>query len=67
MIDLLIAKLPKITCVVAFEDLICDPAAALKAVAELCGVSADHGPLPTIGDDRGCATPYRSWIDAAFY
>jgi tetratricopeptide (TPR) repeat protein len=67
MIDLLIAKLPKITCVVAFEDLICDPAAALKAVAELCGVSADHGPLPTIGDDRGCAAPYRSWIDAAFY
>ena len=65
MIDLLSEKLPKITRVIAFEDLVGNPGATLKGVAELCGISADHGPLPQIGDDRGSATPYRAWMDAA--
>jgi tetratricopeptide (TPR) repeat protein len=59
MIDLLVAKLPGISRVIHYEDMVADPAAALRAAAELCGLPAAEGRLPTLGDDRGCAAPYR--------
>ena len=65
MIDVLAEKLPHITRVVHYEDIVADPRAALDVAAELCGVPMEHGPLPDIGDDRGCAEPYRDFMDAA--
>ena len=65
MIDVLAEKLPDITRVVHYEDIVADPRAALGVVAELCGIPMDHGPLPNIGDDRGCAEPYREFMAAA--
>jgi hypothetical protein len=45
--------------------MISDPRAALRTVAELCGVPMPDDPLPELGDDRGCAAPYRDMIDSA--
>jgi hypothetical protein len=60
MIDLLSEKLPKHTRVIRYEDMVANPTATLQTAAELCELSMQHGPLPTIGDDRGCALPYRA-------
>lgn len=65
MIDMIAEKLPRITLVLQYEDMIADPAAALAAGAALCGLEPPVGPLPEIGDDRGCAEPYRQWMAAA--
>jgi hypothetical protein len=45
--------------------MVTDPAGALRAAAELCDLPVEHGPLPEIGDDRGCAVPYRNLMDTA--
>jgi hypothetical protein len=65
MIDLLAAKLAGISRVITYEDLVADPPAALGVAAELCGLPIDHGPIPYIGDDRGCAEPYREFLKSA--
>jgi len=65
MIDALAEKLPSIARVIRYEDIIADPAAALKIAAELCGLKPAAGPLPELGDDRGCAGPYRKLMKAA--
>jgi tetratricopeptide (TPR) repeat protein len=65
MIDVLAEKLPLISRVVHYEDMVADPRAALSVAAELCGLPMKHGPLPNIGDDRGCAEPYRDFMAAA--
>jgi hypothetical protein len=62
MTDLLKEKLPNVARVISYEDLVADPVAAVKAVAELCGIPSDPAPLPRIGDDRGCAAPYRAMM-----
>jgi len=59
MIDLVAEKLPDIVRVIHYEDMIADPAAALRVAADLCGLPMTQRPLPPIGDDRGCAEPYR--------
>jgi len=59
MMDLLAAKLPHIVRVIRYEDMVADPVTALGIAADLCGIPMRHGPLPQIGDDRGCAAPYR--------
>jgi len=64
MIDLLAEKLPEIVRVVRYEDIVADPAAALRVAADLCGLPVISIPLTSIGDDRGCATPYRDWMAA---
>ena len=64
MIDLLAEKLPEIVRVVRYEDVVAGPAAALRVAADLCGLPVTSIPLPSIGDDRGCATPYRDWMAA---
>jgi len=64
MMDLLAQKLPDIVRVIRYEDMIADPAAALRMAAELCGLPAHDGPLPPLGDDRGCAAPYRQLMAA---
>jgi hypothetical protein len=63
MIDVLADKLPDITRVIRYEDVVANPTAALTVAADLCGLPMSHGPLPPIGDDRGCAEPYRVLMD----
>ncbi len=64
MIDATAEKLPDLVRIVHYEDMVHNPAAVVEMVAELCGLPMRHGPLPTIGDDRGCGEPYRQFIDA---
>jgi tetratricopeptide (TPR) repeat protein len=65
MIDVLAEKLPNIVRVIRYEDIVADPATALEKAKDLCGLSAGGVSLPDIGDDRGCAVPYRQWMTAA--
>jgi tetratricopeptide (TPR) repeat protein len=65
MIDLLVGKLPDITRVIHYEDMVADPAAAVRVAAKLCDLPMTDKPLPPAGDDRGCAAPYRNFIAAA--
>jgi hypothetical protein len=65
MVDLWLDKFPTVTRVIQYEAMIADPATALKVVADLCGVPMSDSPLPQLGDDRGCAAPYREMMDAA--
>jgi Flp pilus assembly protein TadD len=62
MIDLTAEKLPDITKVVSYEAMVDDPATALRAVADLCGLRVNEGPLPALGNNRGCGAPYREFI-----
>ena len=48
-----------------YEEMIADPAGALRVAADLCGLPMRDGPLPALGDDRGCAEPYRQFMAAA--
>jgi tetratricopeptide (TPR) repeat protein len=65
MIDVLAEKLPNIARVILYEDMVTDPLAARQVAADLCGLSVSQRPLPAIGDDRGCAAPYRKMMAAA--
>jgi tetratricopeptide (TPR) repeat protein len=65
MIDTLAEKFPDISRVIRYEDMVADPLTALSVAAELCGLPMNHGTLPDIGDDRGCAEPYRDLIQVA--
>jgi hypothetical protein len=62
MIDLTAEKLPDVTKVVNYESMVDDPATVLRAVADLCGLGVNEGPLPALDHDRGCAAPYREFI-----
>jgi len=64
MIDLLAQKFPDIVRVIQYEDVIADPAAALRMVAALCGLPMTEKPLPVPGDDRDCSEPYREFMKA---
>jgi tetratricopeptide (TPR) repeat protein len=63
MIDVLADKLSDVARVIHYEDMVANPTAALTVAADLCGLPMSHGPLPPIGDDRGCAEPYRTLMD----
>jgi tetratricopeptide (TPR) repeat protein len=65
MMDLLAEKLPDIVRVIHYEEMVADPAAALRMAADLCGLPVAGGPLPAVGDDRGCSVPYRQFMAAA--
>jgi hypothetical protein len=64
MIDLLAQKLPGVVRVIRYEEMIADPSAALRTAADFCGLPMPQRPLPPVGDDRGCAEPYRKWMAA---
>jgi tetratricopeptide (TPR) repeat protein len=60
MMDLLAEKLPNAVRIVSYEQMVADPAAVLRIAADLCELPMSVGsPLPAVGDDRGCALPYR--------
>jgi Flp pilus assembly protein TadD len=65
MMDLMAAKLPDIVRIVRYEDMVADPAAALRVAAELCDLPMTDKPLPPVGDDRGCAEPYKNFMAEA--
>jgi hypothetical protein len=65
MIDTLVEKLPQIARVIHYEDIIADPAAALRMGGDLCGLAVKDVSLPELGDDRNCSEPYRMLILAA--
>ena len=64
MMDVLAEKLPNIVRVIHYEDMVADPATALRAAAELCGLPVNDTISLKIGDDRECAAPYRELIAA---
>jgi tetratricopeptide (TPR) repeat protein len=65
MMDVLAEKLPHIVRIIHYEDMVADPAAALRTALELCGLAMPTQPVPEIGDDRGCAVPYRQFMASA--
>lgn len=65
MMDALAEKMPGIARIVSYEDMVVDPAGAVAVAAELCELPNHAGRLPAIGDDRGCAEPYRPFMAAA--
>lgn len=65
MMDLLAERLPDRVRIIHYEEMIADPAGALRVAADLCGLPMTDGPLPELGDDRGCAEPYRQFMAAA--
>lgn len=64
MMDLMAEKLPDQVRVIQYEDMVTDPAGALRTAADLCGLPMPDGRVPEVGDDRGCADPYRERIAA---
>ena len=64
MVDLLAEKFPDVVRVINYEDMVADPAAAQGVAADLCGLAMAEGPPLAIGDDRGCAEPYRQLMAA---
>jgi Flp pilus assembly protein TadD len=62
MMDLMAAKLPNHVRIIRYEDMVADPAAALRIAADLCKLPMVGKPLAPIGDDRGCAEPYREFM-----
>jgi hypothetical protein len=64
MMDLMAAKLPDIVRTIRYEDMVANPSAALRVAAELCELPMPSEPPPAIGDDRGCAEPYREFMTA---
>ena len=65
MIDVLAERLPHIATVIQYDEMLASPAAAARSAAKLCGLTVPSGPLPELGDDRGCAEPYRELIAGA--
>ncbi|MGH6874042.1 MAG: sulfotransferase, partial [Aestuariivirgaceae bacterium] len=63
--DLWFGKFPEISLQIAYEDTVADPSAILTRVAAFCGIDPATNPLPDIGDDRGCARPYQSFMAEA--
>jgi hypothetical protein len=64
MIDVLAEKFPRFVRVIRYEDMVADPAAVLRVAADLCGLAVPEQPVPAVGDDRGCAQPYRQFMAA---
>jgi tetratricopeptide (TPR) repeat protein len=60
MADLMLEQFPDIVRTVHYEDMVSNPRDAMRVVAELCDLPMPEGPVPAIGDDRGCAEPYRN-------
>jgi len=57
--ELMLEKFPSVVRIINYEDMVADPAGAMRTMAELCDLPMPEGPVPALGDDRGCAEPYR--------
>lgn len=65
MIDVCVEKLPAISRVLTYEEMIEDPSSALRAAGDLCGIDVEADVAHKTGDDRGVAEPYRAFIGEA--
>jgi hypothetical protein len=65
MMDLLAEKFAEIARVIHYEEMVANPPTTLRIAADLCGLSIRNSILPALGDDRGCAAPYRSFMATA--
>ena len=65
MIDWLAKGLKGSARVIQYEDMVADPSGALSVAAELCGLPRPSPVVPSLGDDRGCATPYRGFLGSS--
>lgn len=66
MEDLLVKHLPEISRVIYYEQMVTDPTASLRTIAELCGLAMPEIMPSHLGDDRGCANPYLAYLNEAF-
>jgi tetratricopeptide (TPR) repeat protein len=64
MSAVLAAKFPGNVRQISYEAMVTDPVSALRETADLCGIALSHDALPAIGDDRGCAAPYRDLMQS---
>ena len=64
LVDLWLERLPQIAMAVEYNDMIGDPAGSLARIAEFCGLAPPDRAMPALGDDRGCAAPYKPFIAA---
>jgi tetratricopeptide (TPR) repeat protein len=64
MTDLMAEKFPNIVRVIRYEEMVADPAAALRTAAQLCGLPAPVGPPPLLAGDAGRAGAYRHLMAA---
>ena len=64
LVDLWLERLPQIAMTVEYNEMIEDPAGTLARTAEFCGLAPPSRAMPELGDDRGCAAPYRQFIAA---
>jgi len=62
MIDMTAEKLPGITETVSYEAMADDPAATLRSVAKLCGLSVNDRPMASLPNDRGCSAAYLKFL-----
>jgi tetratricopeptide (TPR) repeat protein len=62
MTDLTAEKMPGIARVLSYERMIADSDATLREAADFCGIRVGNVALPSLGDDRGCAGPYREYL-----
>jgi hypothetical protein len=57
-------KLPGISLCLHYEDAISDPKAARAQIAGFLDLPVPRRGVPQLGDDRGCASPYKAYMDA---
>jgi hypothetical protein len=62
MMDLLAQKLPDNVRIIHYEDLVVNPTGSLRVAAKLCGIPIPEHTEMLVGDDRGCAEPYREFM-----
>jgi len=65
MIDIVADRLPHLSTIIQYEDMVAHPAETRRSIAELCGLEPPKDRLPEPGDDRGCSQPYGALIAAA--
>ena len=65
MSDRLAEIFSDISLVINSETMVSNPAVAVREIKILCGLAGQPEHLPEVGDDSGCATPYRDFMSAA--
>ena len=57
------SKFPDIVHVVNYEDMVEDPQGTLNSMADICGLPRPQGQIAPVPDDRGCAEPYKKYLN----
>jgi tetratricopeptide (TPR) repeat protein len=65
MAEIWSAKFPGLTLSVEYDQAVAEPKATLSRLADFCGMCISEGPLPQLGDDRGCSQAYGELLDKA--